>query len=1163
MSKVIFKMTFKHPNLKTTVSKNVSHVKYIATRSGVDKTLTENDLNRELGKGVEDLNSSDTNYVKYIDERPQSHGLFDELGIADPEAIQEEISNVNSYVWRGIVSLKEEDAIRLGYLKKDQWQDMLRKKMPDMAKEMGIPISNLRWVSAIHMEKGHPHAHIMIWEKEPQKTLGIINNKCLDNIRKLYTDEIFETERFQLLNEKNIMRDLIRDLAEGDISKASKLIKEVAAEGKELQQLLGESEEVGIGPKLHSEEEVELTIKIKILADKLPGKGRVALKFMPEDIKQEVRGIADYILQQPNFAASLERNLKAVEELTRMYTGDNEAINKARDKAYIDIKDRVSQVILKGAVESQRENIFYVDDELSRSAVNFIKNMTRNINLIPEHTQVLTQISIVLTRAGLSDDEVMGYLEEYANNEDIKLSDVYYKAIINSTKDKGLFKNNLESLSSQKKLEYYLATFKIIGYTEEDAFIKVKELISKDSEILDSQFSKLKDEGLLKKSGENYKLTNKGIDEFLKVKELDTVETEIFKVLESTGEATPTATFKELLDNKDIFSYLIDKDPEEFKVGKFDLRVQEEFGDDNRITLAQLESKVYERYTYDIDNINLEKAEQEFDILKNRVEKLNLNGYVSINKNTGEYSFTEEGLEELSNISDKMEFTRYDAITTLSYIDKANNGVLTLTSLDETLNKEIVNQTAKVYYENFKELLDTELIDLTKKYVNVDAEDNLTSTEEGKWLGIGLNKLHKYFYNSKGTITAEKLKKLCMKEFKGQGYEKQYNSILKILENETEKGHIIKEPETDAYKLHPDIAKVNNLLYQIHKEGGVLNRKDLKDILEKNVPNYDAEKQLKYLTRRLDNLKKDGYLEGQEEEYNLTDAGIEKRADLLTPQRDILRRKLAYLERLGLINKTDGAYQATDQYYKYMKSIASSKANKQPRASIYISKDIKAIIDRTQDKVSIGKIERTSNKLANGKYINNDFEKIKTDYVSVREQCKVQDTVSKTVNNLSLSLLVSGVSLDETKNILQNWVTKANSNITPEKLNTVIEDAYKLYSNNNMWGKITIISTSDWKEMFNSLGYKDDDIPQWIYKGQNWQVLNKGIGISSLINDVWKSAWRELEKQRMQNEASAEHMKKSIAKQQAASQNTSAIKEQIKKNKDKSALYQEEELEHE
>ena len=106
MSRVIFKMTFKHPNFKDSTAKNAAHVNYIATRSGVDKSVTESDLNKELEKGIEKIPSDDEVYLKYIDERPRSHGLFGAEGIEDLDSIRKEISECESFVWRGIISLR-------------------------------------------------------------------------------------------------------------------------------------------------------------------------------------------------------------------------------------------------------------------------------------------------------------------------------------------------------------------------------------------------------------------------------------------------------------------------------------------------------------------------------------------------------------------------------------------------------------------------------------------------------------------------------------------------------------------------------------------------------------------------------------------------------------------------------------------------------------------------------------------------------------------------------------------------------------------------------------------------------------------------------------------------------------------------------------------------
>jgi predicted transcriptional regulator len=1586
-------MTFKHPNLKDTVSKNVSHINYIATRSGVDKTLTETDLKKELEKGIEHITSDDETYLKYIDERPRSHGLFGQDGMEDPKEVQEEISNVKSFVWRSIVSLKEDDAKRLGYLSKDQWQDMLRKKIPDMANEMGIPITNLRWVGAVHMEKGHPHAHVMLWEKEPKKTIGVINNKKINNIRKMFTDEVFEEERFLILNEKNAMRDLLKDLAKNDVSQAAKLVREVRATGEEIRSLIKDENKEGIAPRLYNEDELDFVERIKNLGEKMPGKGRANLKFMPEDVKEEVRSIADYLLEKPEFSASLVKNLNAVEELTRLYTSNEKAvtrnqenykkivnilakglkdnglseneimktlknwtleekinldsniinktlneidykkidnidenikadlnvislklleknnnfdvikenfiqninkelnaefndllekdliklnndntyslsetllktfseyenldeyykkildvfsnnsfnsfdevlnnskiksllftkkendpgfelkkydatiikgyfgennhlnfkelkdilsqkykleekqnkeyemitkrvnkllennivkkegenysftdeglqrienintefeftsydanvicnyidksdgfltkekllsflkeeykdsneiksqynylinrlkknvdseylkeiqigdetgfeltdkgidkreeimnpesytlkkeldllikkgfitgkdgqfcinnqfryfmkndlinnirnneislsqieegnkkyiddiikkfeeletnhenikkilklkdaidpIEKARENAYKDIRDRICQIILKGAVESQKDNLFYVDQDLSRKAVNVIKSINNQINLVPEQTKVLNQMAVGLIRTGHTDEEVLNHLSDFTKKENIEYPKESIQEIISQIRESGALEKEISPLYSSKKMDFYLSSLKLAGYSEGEAFSKIlKETIKDDSQDLEERLKELREDGMLKKEHGQYKLTNKGIDELLKIKTLDKSEKALLTMLESNGEEEIKATFKQILDNKEVFNNLYNKDPEEFKVGKFDLKVKEEFGEQNELTFNELEKRIYDKYTNDELETNVEKAEKEFDFISKRIEKLCINGYIELNKESGIYSFTKEGLEELANISEKMEFTRYDATVTLNYMDKAENNVLAANELHETLHKEVVNQTAKQYYARFTQLLES---DQVNKYISIDDVGRITSTEEGKWLSINLNKLNKYFYQAKGSLTEEKLKNICVKEL-GENADQEYQKILKQIQKQVNKGDIVKDEKTGAYKIDAATKDVKNLLHQIYKEGGSLQKDNLKEVLEKNIPNREAESQYKYLIKRLENLKKEGYLAGNEKEYTLTEKGIEKREDLLIPERELLKNKLKYLLRLGLVEQTEEGYKATEKYYKYMKGIAAAKEQGLNRTSEIISKDIYDIIDKTQDKIDVGKIERTNERIARGKYYNNEYEEINTDYQSVRSYCNIGDTTAKVLKNLSTTLLVSGIGLEETKDILNSWNVKSNSNIDPEKIDEIIEKTYEKVNENNLWGKTTIISTKEWKEMFESFGLKEKETPKWIYKGENWKSLSLG----HIINDIWKSAWRELERQRMQTEAQAEMIKKNQIKQQALSQSKAAWKEEVRKNKAQS-MYKEEELE--
>lgn len=1151
MSRVIVKMSFKHPNRPDTVKKNISHITYISTRSGVDKSITEADLQKELSKGIDKVGSDDEIYLKYIHERPKSHGLFGVDGIEDPAAVKKELTEVKSYVWRAIVSLREEDAKKLGYFEKAQWENLLRKKMPDVAKEMGISITNLRWVAAVHMEKGHPHAHIMFWEKEPKRTLGVIKTRQIESIRKTFTDEIFEEERFNLLTEKNAMRDYLRELAVDDISEITRILKEVKATGVELKSLMWNDNQEGLAPRIFEDQEITLTNKIQNLSQIMPGKGRISFKFMPEEVKEATKEIADYLLSQPYFAAALERNLKAVENLAKMYTGQEEAIKKARDNAYNDIRYRISQIILKGAAEINRENILHIDQELALKASEIIKNIDSKINLIPEQSAVLSNISKALLRANIKDEEIFDKLTKFIEKEGIHFKPEDIKNIIDETKKQ---ENEESNILEKKYINVYLAAYKMIGCTEKEAFELLKIGIKNDMDKFKDKIDKLHDEGFLEVKGDLLKLSDKGVKELLKVKKLDKVEQEIFSILENNSDGV---TFEQLITDKDVFNKLVDKDPEEVKVSKFDLKVRELFGENNSLTLNDLENVIFKKYNIETQQ-DVEKAEKEIEIFKKRIEKLCLNGYVSLDKETGICRFTKEGEQELKKVPSGIEFSKYDASVTLKYFD-IGEGKLYLDKLQEHLEKEIVNQTALKQYDKYKALLESKRLE---KYVIKDEKGILIVTEEGEKFSKELSRVAKYFYfaEAKGNLNKDKLKEIIENEVGPEKSDIKYKYIEEQLEKQIKKGNVLFDKETETYFLDQQAEDIRRFIYFINKEPGTVNAENLQEILESRIENKEAKMQFEYLSRRLKAITQGGYLAMKSDEkgkdyYIITDKGKEEREELLLPERGLLRKKLKYLERLGLI-QNDGCYKITPEYTKYMKNKAEEiKSGKSYESQIF-SKDIIKLIEQTENNINLGKIEREKNKLALGKYLNGEYEEVKADYENIREYAGINDTISKTLKNLATTLLLSGSTLEETKTILMEWNLKSNSNVPEEKMMPIIDKAYEVVKENDTWGKITVISKKDWDQTFIDLGMKEP--PEWMYKGENWeQFRSSGLHLASIVNGAWKGAWRELERDRLQTEAQAEMMKKQQIRAQSKSKQ--AQKEEMKKRKS-SSLYQEEDL---
>ena len=116
-------------------------------------------------------------YMKYIATRPRAerlgdHGLFGDEDAVDLEQAMQELDQYNGNVWTHILSLKREDAARLGYDNAKAWRNLLRANRNDIADAMNIPPNHFRWYAAFQDEGEHPHVHIMACSTLPVNTWG-------------------------------------------------------------------------------------------------------------------------------------------------------------------------------------------------------------------------------------------------------------------------------------------------------------------------------------------------------------------------------------------------------------------------------------------------------------------------------------------------------------------------------------------------------------------------------------------------------------------------------------------------------------------------------------------------------------------------------------------------------------------------------------------------------------------------------------------------------------------------------------------------------------------------------------------------------------------------------------------------------------------------------
>lgn len=158
------------------------------------------------------------NFVGYMANRPGveqrgAHGLFN--GKNEPidlNQVAKEVSEHPGYVWSHVVSLRREDAIRLGYDNSDSWRNMIMKHIDDIAKASKIPLANLKWYAAFHDTTHHPHIHLIVYSTDPRQ--GYLTQTGIEKIKSAFANDIFADELKSIYQKQTMSRDELKTLAE-------------------------------------------------------------------------------------------------------------------------------------------------------------------------------------------------------------------------------------------------------------------------------------------------------------------------------------------------------------------------------------------------------------------------------------------------------------------------------------------------------------------------------------------------------------------------------------------------------------------------------------------------------------------------------------------------------------------------------------------------------------------------------------------------------------------------------------------------------------------------------------------------------------------------------------------------------------------------------------
>lgn len=378
MSKVIFKLRQCNPNKKGVSGFHVNHINYIAKRSGVEKhNHGEHGL---FGK----VDGFDRNIIDF-------HSL---------KRLIKKKSDEKTILYRGVISLSEEDAIRLGFNKIDKWQDYLEYKMNIVYEELSIKPQNAQWVSAFHNEKSHPHVHFVLWDKNQGVKDYFVHVSKTNNIRKKLIKDIFQDDFQNLFNEKELSKQGIKEESKNILDEINEDLLSMTQEelNKYSDKLASLFSSMGKEKIHYSKFEDgfldELSESLFDFYKKLPAKGRLNYGFLTPELKSVANKISNNLINNnKELSAYVHRYVKANTDLAKTYGVGEETLEKIKEKAFDDSMKIIGNKILNCCKEIKKNEKELLTKEYAKRQLSktFLLDLLGHFSKETDHQEAIVR----------------------------------------------------------------------------------------------------------------------------------------------------------------------------------------------------------------------------------------------------------------------------------------------------------------------------------------------------------------------------------------------------------------------------------------------------------------------------------------------------------------------------------------------------------------------------------------------------------------------------------------------------------------------------------------------------------------------------------------------------------------------------------------------------
>lgn len=283
-------------------------------------------------------------YADYIATRPRaerfgSHGLFTDDGVqVNLKKVSQELNEYGGNVWTVIVSLRREDAERLGFDNGSRWRDMLRTQTQALSENLRIPMGHLKWFAAFHNESHHPHIHLIAYSTVESE--GYLTKQGVQKLRSSFAKDIFAQDLLCIYEKQTEHRNCLRSESKDVLAEIVSQINAGRYSNPHLEELL-----------------LQLARRLSRT------KGKKVYGYLKADVKAIVDSIVDELATDKRISALYDLWYQQREKVLRTYNSNlPDRVPLSQNKEFKSIKNAVIQAAINLVLDNHQGQSATEDD---------------------------------------------------------------------------------------------------------------------------------------------------------------------------------------------------------------------------------------------------------------------------------------------------------------------------------------------------------------------------------------------------------------------------------------------------------------------------------------------------------------------------------------------------------------------------------------------------------------------------------------------------------------------------------------------------------------------------------------------------------------------------------------------------------------------------------